>query len=124
MAVITLPTEPNGFARIAGVPLIKPKAKRRSPFSMYSTTHVWPGEHWAFSFELPPLDKTTGLLWIKALRDLEAADDTFTLNMTDYLPSGTSGASSFSMTLVRGSAQWAVEKDGLYRISFRGEKAQ
>jgi hypothetical protein len=124
MAVITLPTAPGGFERIAGVPVIKPKAEARSPYSAYSTVHVWPGEHWAFSFELPPLDRTTGLLWIKALRDLEVAADTFTLDMSNYLPSGTSGAATFSMTLVRGSAQWTVEKDGLYRISFRGQKSQ
>lgn len=124
MAVITLPSQPGGFARISGVPVIKPKVERRSSFSMYSTVHVWPGEHWAFSFELPPVEKATGLLWIKALYDLEKANDTFTLNMTDYLPSGTTGASAFSMTLVPRSAQWSVDTDGQYRISFRGQKAQ
>ena len=123
MAVITLPSTTR-WQEVRFVPSIKPKPRFTSPTSLLAQTFVWDGESFAFSFQLPPLIKATALTWIKALRDLEIADNTFTADMSDYMSTDVSDRATFSMRVVTGSAQCRRRLDGMYEISFQAEKAQ
>jgi hypothetical protein len=122
MAVITLPS--SEWARVSGVPSIKPKPRFTSPTALTSQAFVWDGESFAFSFELPPLSSASAIPWITALRKLEIADDTFTANMSNFMSSDVSGTSTMSLRVVQNSARFDVGKDGMYHISFQAEKAQ
>lgn len=122
MAAITLPSAP-GWQRVEPS-YEKARSSWTSPFTGTSQRFYWSGENYRFRFTLAPMKETNGLLWLKAIRDLEKADNHFVEDVTKYVSSDVSDKASMSLRIVPGSVSVDIDRARIYRISFEAEKYQ
>jgi hypothetical protein len=123
MAAITKPTSP-GWRNVTPH-FHKVRSRNVSPFTMASQAYDWAGSAWSFTFELPPInDNTTAQAWITFLYDLARADNYFVCDVSSYVPSTVSGASTMQLRLTSPDASWDVGTARLFGITFEAELKQ
>ena len=116
MATITKPSTP-GYKVVTAV-YRKVKARHVSPFSLVSQTYIWSGEIWIFTIEMPPMKEATAAAWKVFLHELARDEDTWSQDMSDYLPSGVTGTRTLRLV---GDPAWIVGDGNLHAVTFTAE---
>jgi hypothetical protein len=123
MAAITKPSAPGWQSVTPRYHKVKPR--NVSPFSGVSQTYVWAGENWTFTFALPPIkNPTTAQSWITFLYDLARDDNYFVCDVSAYVPSSVTGASTKHLRLTSPDASWDINTAKLFGITFEAELDQ
>lgn len=121
MATITKPASPGW--RSIRARYVKAKARNVSPFTFQSQTYVHSGERWEFDLIIPPVKTTaTALAWMAFLRDLAKADNTFSLVVTNYVPSDVASPMTVRLAGAGNEVAWDVDTAKLYGFAFTVEQ--
>jgi len=121
MAEVTKPSALK-FARVsAGYRRVK--ARVPSPYSLVSQTQVWSGTLYTFTFTLPPIKSVSDADDIMTfLRDLADGDNHFVCDVSDYVPSDVSGASTMQLRLSDSQAGWDLDRAKFFGFTFTAEE--
>lgn len=102
---------------------VKVKARSTSPFTFQSQTYIHPGERWEFDLVCAPLKTTTDALACMAfLRDLAKGDDTFSLDVTGYVPSDVTSPMTVRLAGNGNEASWDIDTAKIYGFSLTVEQ--
>lgn len=120
MATIVKPSTP-GWARV--IPhYSKVSARYKSPFSLQGQTQLFSGEQWTFDLFLPPLTEAQSADWLDFLHELARDNDSFSLAITNYVPSAVS--SPMLVRLIDTTVSWNIDVMKFYGINFSVEEDQ
>jgi len=121
MAEVTKPSSPGWRNVVTGYRRVK--ARVPSPYSLVSQTQVWSGTLYTFTFTLPAIkDADVADDWMTFLRDLADGDNHFVCDVSDYVPSDVSGASTMQLRLSESQAGWDMDRARLFGITFTAEE--
>jgi hypothetical protein len=116
----SIPSSP-GF-RSVRTTFEKAQMRTISPFTFQAQTQLWSGSRWVFEISLPPMKASEASNWITFLHTLANTADTFSKDMSAYIPSGVTG--TMTLRLTEGQTSWDVDDAKTFGITFKVEQAQ
>jgi hypothetical protein len=115
----TLPTSPGW--RAVSAKYQRAQARTVSPFTYQAQTQLWSGERWEFEFQLPPMKTAAAGAWLTFLHTLAKNAETFSCDVSRYVPTGVSG--TMTLRLTDGQAGWNLSQARMFGITFKAEQA-
>lgn len=122
MALISKPSSPGW--RSVRVTYEKAKKRNVSQFTFQAQTYIEQGERWLFEFTLPNMNTTQAGAWWTFLHSLAKNDDTFSCNVSAYVPSGAPGTMTLRLAGQGNQASWDLDEIKRGGITFIAETAQ
>jgi len=120
MATLTKPTAPGW--RSVTARFVKAKARSVSPFTFQEQTYLWAGERWAFDLELPSMSASRAADWLTFLHQLAKSNDTFSLSVTGYVPTGVTSPMTVRLAGAGNECSWSIDTAKRFGLSFSVEQ--